>query len=92
MQDPVIYRCNPATHHRTRDAWVIYPTYDFACPILDSIEGVTHALRTTEYRDRNPHYQWMLDSLQFRAVQVWDFARMDFIRTLLSKRKLAELI
>ncbi|CAG8215035.1 unnamed protein product [Penicillium olsonii] len=92
MRDPVIYRCNPAHHHRTCDSWVIYPTYDFACPIVDSIEGVTHALRSIEYRDRNPQYQWMLDTLGLRTVQVWDFARMNFIRTLLSKRKLTKLV
>lgn len=92
MRDPVIYRCNPLPHHRTGDKWKIYPTYDFCCPIVDSMEGITHALRTIEYRDRNPQYEWMLDALNLRKVHIWDFARMNFIRTLLSKRKLTKFV
>ena len=56
-----------------RDKWKIYPTYDFACPIVDSIEGVTHALRTNEYRDRNPQYNWMMEAAGVRKVSIWDF-------------------
>lgn len=92
MRDPVIYRCNDEPHHRTGTAWKMYPTYDFCVPIVDAKEGVTHALRTTEYTDRNDQYQWFIDTLKLRQVHIWDFARMNFIRTFLSKRKLTKLV
>ncbi|KAH0594656.1 hypothetical protein MHUMG1_07490 [Metarhizium humberi] len=99
MRDPIIYRFpswdaedGPRPHHRTGWDWNIYPTYDFACPLVDCIEGVTHALRTTEYSDRNEQYYWFLRALKLRPVYLWDFARINFIKTFLSKRKLAKVV
>ncbi|KZZ93466.1 glutamyl-tRNA synthetase [Ascosphaera apis ARSEF 7405] len=92
LRDPVIYRVNLQPHHRTGTQWKIYPNYDFCVAILDALEGVTHALRTTEYGDRNALYKWMQNALGLRSVNIWEFARFNLIKTVLSKRKLTKFV
>uniref|UniRef100_A0A4W5KYT6 Glutamyl-tRNA synthetase n=1 Tax=Hucho hucho TaxID=62062 RepID=A0A4W5KYT6_9TELE len=88
MRDPTLYRCKNAPHPRTGSTYRVYPTYDFACPIVDSVEGVTHALRTTEYHDRDDQFYWVIDALRLRKPYVWEYARLNLNNTVLSKRKL----
>ncbi len=93
MRDPVIYRILRATHHRTGDKWCIYPMYDFAHPISDSIEGITHSICTLEFEDHRPLYDWFLDQLNVDChPQQIEFARLNISYTILSKRKLLELV
>ncbi|WCJ26817.1 Glutamate--tRNA ligase cytoplasmic [Euphorbia peplus] len=88
LRDPVYYRCNPVPHHRIGSKYNIYPTYDFACPYVDAIEGITHALRSSEYHDRNAQYHRIQEDLGVRKVHIYEFSRMNMVYTLLSKRNL----
>jgi len=92
MRDPVMYRILRATHHRTGDEWCIYPLYDFAHCFSDSIEGITHSLCTLEFEDHRPLYDWFLDQLDVYHPQQIEFARLNLSYTVLSKRKLLQLV
>jgi len=92
MRDPVIYRIQRATHHRTGDDWCIYPMYDYAHCVSDSIEGITHSLCTLEFEDHRPLYDWFLDQLGVFHPQQIEFARLNISHTVMSKRKLLQLV
>jgi len=92
MRDPVMYRILRATHHRTGDKWCIYPTYDFAHGQSDSIEGITHSICTLEFEDHRPLYDWFLDQLNIHHPQQIEFARLNLSTTVMSKRRLLELV
>jgi glutaminyl-tRNA synthetase len=93
MRDPTLYRIRHATHHRTGDAWCIYPTYDYAHPISDALEGVTHSLCTLEFEDHRPLYDWVIENTRppARPRQI-EFARLNLNYTVMSKRKLLALV
>ena len=97
MRDPVIYRISHTAHHRTGDKWCIYPMYDFAHPVEDAIEGITHSVCTLEFEDHRPLYDWAVDNLMevmhfpYRPRQI-EFARLELTNTVTSKRKLKALV
>ncbi|MGQ9904232.1 MAG: glutamine--tRNA ligase/YqeY domain fusion protein [Anaerolineae bacterium] len=92
MRDPVLYRILRARHHRTGDKWVIYPTYDWAHGQCDSIEGITHSICTLEFEAHRPLYDWCLDALGIYHPRQIEFARLNLTYTVMSKRKLIELV
>lgn len=93
MRDPVLYRIAHATHHNTGDKWCIYPMYDFAHPIEDAIEGVTHSICTLEFEDHRPLYDWVIRECEMenQPKQI-EFARLNLTNTVMSKRKLKQLV
>ncbi|QDT19223.1 glutamine--tRNA ligase/YqeY domain fusion protein [Gimesia chilikensis] len=92
MRDPVIYRVRHVHHHRTGDKWCIYPMYDYTHCISDSIEKITHSICTLEFEDHRPLYDWILDELEVFHPQQIEFARLNMTYTVMSKRKLLELV
>jgi glutaminyl-tRNA synthetase len=92
LRDPVLYRILHAEHHRTGDKWCIYPMYDFAHGQCDSIEGITHSICTLEFEDHRPLYDWLLDELEIYHPQQIEFARLNLNYTVMSKRRLLQLV
>ena len=93
MRDPTLYRIRHASHHRTGDVWCIYPTYDYAHPISDALEGITHSLCTLEFEDHRPLYDWVIENTSPPArPQQIEFARLNLNYTVMSKRKLLALV
>ncbi|PLR83573.1 glutamine--tRNA ligase/YqeY domain fusion protein [Bacillus sp. V33-4] len=93
LRDPVIYRVSHATHHNTGDKWCIYPMYGFAHPLEDAIEGVTHSLCTTEFEDQRPLYNWVVEECEMEnKPQQIEFGRLNLTNTVMSKRKLKQLV
>jgi len=92
MRDPTLYRIRKKSHYRTGDEWCIYPTYDFTHCLSDSIEGITHSVCTLEFENNRPLYDWILDELKVHHPQQIEFARLNLSHTIMSKRKLLELV
>ncbi len=92
MRDPVMYRILHASHHRTKDNWCIYPMYDWAHGLEDSIEGITHSICTLEFENHRPLYDWFLDQLDIYHPRQIEFARLNLTNTVMSKRKLLQLV
>jgi glutaminyl-tRNA synthetase len=93
MRDPILYRILRATHHRTGDQWCIYPLYDYAHPLEDYYEGITHSICTLEFEDHRPLYDWVLNALDLpNPPRQIEFARLNLTNTVMSKRKLRKLV
>jgi glutaminyl-tRNA synthetase len=93
LRDPVLYRIAHTHHHRTGDAWCIYPMYDYAHPLSDAIEGITHSICTLEFEDHRPLYDWTIAECEMEATpRQYEFARLNVTNTVMSKRKLKQLV
>jgi glutaminyl-tRNA synthetase len=93
LRDPIIYRVSHAEHHNTGDKWCIYPMYDFAHPLEDAIEGITHSICTTEFEDHRPLYDWVVAECEMESVpRQYEFGRLNITNTVMSKRKLKQLV
>ena len=93
LRDPVLYRVSHATHHNTGDKWCIYPMYDFAHPLEDAIEGITHSICTTEFEDHRPLYDWVVVECEMENTpHQYEFGRLNITNTVMSKRKLKQLV
>ncbi|OOM72008.1 glutamine--tRNA ligase [Clostridium puniceum] len=93
MRDPIIYRISHSTHHNTGDKWCIYPMYDFAHPLEDAIEHITHSICTLEFEDHRPLYDWVVSECEMEATpRQIEFARLNMTNTVMSKRKLKQLV
>ena len=90
--DPVAYRIKFVAHHRTRDSWCIYPTYDYTHCLCDSIEHITHSLCTKEFQSRRSSYYWLCNALDIYCPVQWEYGRLNVYYTVVSKRKIAKLI
>ncbi len=93
MRDPILYRISHSSHHNTGDKWCIYPMYDFAHPLEDAIEGITHSICTLEFADHRPLYDWVVSECEMECVpRQYEFARLNITNTVMSKRKLKLLV
>lgn len=92
LKDPIIYRIRYTPHPHSGDKWCIYPCYDFTHPLCDSVEGITHSCCTLEFEIRRELYYWVLDELDLYRPYVWEYSRLNITHSVLSKRKVQELV
>ena len=90
--DPVLYRIKFCEHHRTKDKWCVYPTYDFTHPLCDSIENITHSLCTKEFQSHRSMYYWLCDAVGIYCPVQWEYGRLNLNYSVVSKRKILKVI